>query len=618
MSSSTNQENATDANNSAAARAIVSPPVYNTTHASGGPSEDLARDLFSGRDDEIDVEDIDSRHICPLSREPPFQGVHFDVPDSNGGISEQVFERSDLYRWIATPGNLNARRNVSHPFNQQFVSRSVAWDLVRPVSEELQATLHRERVALNYPLEDDNPLTDVDRARYAETMRASVDRFVLLFFGFFYFVCIFSLLRYLFFIASVIDRSEVIAGDDLSSDDSDSVIEMFAIPPLARQPVERQQERPSSTSTTNTSRSTTTSTSNNTSQSASTTTTANASTAGSTTNRERTRRSALGGFVFTSNGRSGIRSANHAAGIIGLLQLAGAHPSGWEGTLGHNQRTQWFNENVDAFFQADGPLGVFNQVSPLVLLRHFSAAQNQARALFDRRHSNDQSGADNEDIPPWAQQFFRVFESQQNLPSASAQAAAIRSERRSVVSSLTGRQAPLGNSHGQGPVQLRTETSRNAGSAGMRQMSVGDYNVEVVGDDAMNDRIDEDSLLVEGVDDTADVRPARRRRTNSGVRRRNANIDFGAGRNDPAARFHHVTQAFASLDALTHAVAQSFSAAPTRSLIDVAIDFDRATEMLIRARERNDTVGIAFYEAIRQQYVDEQAAIVSGNVQQDE
>ena len=117
-------------------------------------------------------------------------------------------------------------------------------------------------------------------------------------------------------------------------------------------------------------------------------------------------------------------------------------------------------------------------------------------------------------------------------------------------------------------------------------MSVGDYNVEVVGNDAINDRNDEDSLLVEGVDDTADERPARRRRTNSGVRRRNANIDFGAGRND----------------ALTHAVAQSFSATPTRSLIDVAIDFDRATEMLIRARERNDTVGIAFYEAIRQQY----------------
>jgi len=160
--------------------------------------------------------------------------------------------------------------------------------------------------------------------------------------------CIFSLLLYYFFIASAIDRSEVIAADDLS-DDSDSVIEMFAIPPIARQPVERQ-ERPSSTSTINTSRSST-STSNNTSQSESTTT-ANTSTAGSTSNVAR-RRTALGAFVFTNNGRSGIRSASHAAGIIGLLQLAGAHPSGWEGTLGHNQRTQWFNENVDAFFQAD-------------------------------------------------------------------------------------------------------------------------------------------------------------------------------------------------------------------------------------------------------------------------
>jgi hypothetical protein len=52
-------------------------------------------------------------------------------------------------------------------------------------------------------------------------------------------------------------------------------------------------------------------------------------------------------------------------------------------------------------------------------------------------------------------------------------------------------------------------------------------------------------------------------------------------------------------------------------LIDVAIDFDRATEMLIRARERDDTVEVAFYKAIQQQYVKEQAMIVLGNVLQD-
>ena len=68
------------------------------------------------------------------------------------------------------------------------------------------------------------------------------------------------------------------------------------------------------------------------------------------------RRSALGPFVHSSNGRTGIRSANHAAGLIGLLQLAGAHPTGLVGTLGHNNRTAWFQDNIQAIFQADGPL----------------------------------------------------------------------------------------------------------------------------------------------------------------------------------------------------------------------------------------------------------------------
>ena len=106
--------------------------------------------LFASGNEEINVNDISSQHICPLTQEPPFQGVHFDVPDFNGRITEQVFERSQLYRWIATQGNLNARRNVSHPFNQQFVSCSVAWDLVRLACAKLHALLHREQLALNY------------------------------------------------------------------------------------------------------------------------------------------------------------------------------------------------------------------------------------------------------------------------------------------------------------------------------------------------------------------------------------------------------------------------------------------------------------------------------------
>ena len=155
----------------------------------------------------------------------------------------------------------------------------------------------------------------------------------------------------------MIDRSEIL-GD--SSDDSKSFIDMFTIPPIACQQVQGQQERPSSTSTTNTRRLTSTA---NTSQSTSTANTSK----GTTTNAPQ-RRSALGGFVFMGNGRTGIQPENHAAEIIRLLQLAGAHPSRWEGTLGHNNWTPWFHENVNAIFQADSPLGMFNQVSLLVLL----------------------------------------------------------------------------------------------------------------------------------------------------------------------------------------------------------------------------------------------------------
>jgi hypothetical protein len=86
-----------------------------------------------------------------------------------------------------------------------------------------------------------------------------------------------------------------------------------------------------------------------------------------------------------------------------ILQLAGAHPSGLIGTLGYNNRQTWFQENADAIFQSDGPLGMFNQVSPLVLARYFSIASNHAKELYNHHHSNNQSGAAHEDVPLWAQ-----------------------------------------------------------------------------------------------------------------------------------------------------------------------------------------------------------------------
>ena len=77
---------------------IVSPP---TTERHKG----VVCALFN---EEVNVDNIPSQHICPLTQEPPVVGVYFDIPDRNGDTTDQVFERSQLYRWVATPGNLRS------------------------------------------------------------------------------------------------------------------------------------------------------------------------------------------------------------------------------------------------------------------------------------------------------------------------------------------------------------------------------------------------------------------------------------------------------------------------------------------------------------------------------
>ena len=162
---------------------IVSPPVGDSGQANER-HEYVTRALFV---EPVNVDDIPSQHSCPLIFEPPMEGVYFDVPGSNGVISEQVFERSQLYRWIATRGSLRSSRDVSHPINRQFVLRLSAWNLVRPVNTDLQGLLHRERQALNLVMVDEDPITAENRILYDETMRALADRCV----PFYFVLCIF-------------------------------------------------------------------------------------------------------------------------------------------------------------------------------------------------------------------------------------------------------------------------------------------------------------------------------------------------------------------------------------------------------------------------------------------
>ncbi len=147
--------------------------VISPAGISGGaaeqPHDDLSRALFNN-----DTSDnIPTQHLCLITQEPPFDAVNFDVPTANGATipNQQVYERSALYRYIATPGTLSTRRNIIHPFTRGPTAWNRAWDFVLPVDPVLQETLHHERLALGLLLGDDNPLNDNDRVLYVQTMR---------------------------------------------------------------------------------------------------------------------------------------------------------------------------------------------------------------------------------------------------------------------------------------------------------------------------------------------------------------------------------------------------------------------------------------------------------------
>ena len=306
---------------------------------------------------------------------------------------------------------------------------------------------------------------------------------------------------------------------------------------------------------------------------------------------------------FLNQGETEIRSADHATALIGLIQLGAGHEDGISGAFGHNNRSAWFRANTEALFREDGPLGRYVAVSARVLMRHVGRAQILARSIYDRDHSNEQSGAGQEDIPEWARQFFEVFHAQENHIPANVQAAAARDERRSVVASLVGAQAPLGV-RGGGRAQLRTETSRNNDAPRMRQQVVGTVDSEVVILDH-----EEDDDLVEGFDDIGRRRAAPRRR--NGTYRRNVHAGrFSPENNDPSSRFHAITSGFASLEVLTRAVAEAIANPRTRQMIDVAREYQEASRMLASATQEHER---AFYNSILERLNEELSMMSPGS-----
>ena len=52
----------------------------------------------------------------------------------------------------------------------------------------------------------------------------------------------------------------------------------------------------------------------------------------------------FGGFLARNVSR--IQSRDHELALIAVLQLAGRHPDGIAGALGHNNRSEWVRCNI--------------------------------------------------------------------------------------------------------------------------------------------------------------------------------------------------------------------------------------------------------------------------------
>ena len=119
-----------------------------------------------------DDADFLSAYLCPfLINKPPVEGAYFDVAGADGELSQQVFEYSRLYRYIATLGTGRSFHPIRHPLNGGLVGRQEALLFVRRASPELQAVFDQERLRRGLTLDDDEPIGPSDNALFNETMR---------------------------------------------------------------------------------------------------------------------------------------------------------------------------------------------------------------------------------------------------------------------------------------------------------------------------------------------------------------------------------------------------------------------------------------------------------------
>ncbi len=162
-----------------------------------------------------------------------------------------------------------------------------------------------------------------------------------------------------------------------------------------------------------------------------------------------------------------------------------------------------------------------------------------------------------------------------------------------MVSSLTGQQAPLGSRNSGGPVQLRTETSRNNGAPVLRQQIVGNVDAETVYN---RDGKDEEEEMEEGRNDRVQRQAAPHQRTFNGTHRRNIHLDFSPDRIEPSSRHGDIIGAYSMIGHIWRRVQQSLTG-PPRTYFDIAREYHETSRLIEGATNDDQRL---FYNRILQ------------------
>ncbi len=180
--------------------------------------------------------------------------------------------------------------------------------------------------------------------------------------------------------------------------------------------------------------------------------------------------------LFIDSNMCTIHTQAHANALLGLLQVANGHANEVAAALGHNNQSRWINHNIESFFQEGGPFQEFQPIGAAYFQRQLKQAENLAREICQRDHSNG-PGGDHEDPSNWARSFFPLFEILNSQPYQNERSMNVHAERNRVVA----RQAPLGSwDPGSGPVELQTETSQNTGDTEIRSQVFGRVDVDCI------------------------------------------------------------------------------------------------------------------------------------------